>query len=301
MDLRSILVPVDFSDASRDALSQAAGLARAVDGSLTLLHVVDLPPAGWVGFEALDVDLRAPQVELLARTRDHLREEAEKVPATRGLEVTVRARDGSPGREIVSELREADMDLVVMATHGRSGLTHLLLGSVAEKVLRAAPCPVLTVRPGQEFRRPEVVLHPSDLSEESLAALEPATWLAQRFGAELVLFHALEEPHLSVGTFQEVFRITPEELQGRLEDRVRTAFAERLESRVPEGVPVRTVLAGGRPHEAIAAEAATGATLIVMGTHGRGGWQEAVLGSVAERVVRSAPCPVLTIRPDSAD
>lgn len=144
MQIRTIVVPIDFSPSAEDAKEWAIDLARRYGASLILAHVV--PPVAW---PASPEGLMLTPTDLAASTRRELDGalaracaaiEAGGVPARPAL------LDGTPAPEIAALARRADADLIVMGTHGRKGVSHALLGSVAEKVLRTAPCPVMTVR-----------------------------------------------------------------------------------------------------------------------------------------------------------
>jgi nucleotide-binding universal stress UspA family protein len=142
--IKRILVPVDFSAASRAALWRAGELATALGATIELLHVVDLPPPLHViseGHVPLPPEYRQ---DVLRSTEDHLKDwlETAQIPAT----IPRALGEGKPFVEIVKYAREHGVDLIVMGTHGRGGISHLLLGSVADKVIRTAPCPVMTVR-----------------------------------------------------------------------------------------------------------------------------------------------------------
>jgi universal stress protein A len=145
--LNRILVPIDFSPSSQEALDYAAFLAGAVGATLEVLHVWE--SGGNVGPDALSVMPGAPRPAGWEQTRAELRQEVqrfiERMPP-RPVAVGVRVEAGSPVEAILAAVRATGADLVVMGTHGRSGLTRLLLGSVAEEVLRRASCPVLTIR-----------------------------------------------------------------------------------------------------------------------------------------------------------
>lgn len=154
IDLKTILVPTDFSEPSEKALDYARALAGLLGGSLHVLHVVEVPFVhGWAveGYVAALPDFRE---ELLRRAR----EEMEKLFAAderKTLRVELVGRAGNPFTEIIRYAKEKQIDLIVMGTHGHGRMAQLLLGSVAEKVVRAAPCPVLTVRhPEHDFVLP---------------------------------------------------------------------------------------------------------------------------------------------------
>jgi nucleotide-binding universal stress UspA family protein len=205
---------------------------------------------------------------------------------------------GQASQEIVQVAQEEGADLIVMGTHGLTGWRHLVLGSVAETVVRTATCPVLTIRAqcnGASFstQQPRKILCPTDFSEPSYTALDAACGVAEEFESELVLFHAIEW----AGEHQGVF--LPQAMR-RLDGEIRTETLQRLteiiNARVPDAVKVTPRVQIGNAALGITATATEAAAdLIVMATHGITGWRHLVLGSVAETVVRTAPCPVLTV------
>lgn len=136
-NIKRILVPVDFSDCSKKALKYALPLASQFDAELTLLHVVQ-PAQGVPEMPSLDVQVLAAAEKSLEALRSTL-------PAAVASSNSV-VREGNPYAEIVAAAKELDADLIVLSTHGRTGLAHVLLGSTAEKVVRHAGCPVLIVR-----------------------------------------------------------------------------------------------------------------------------------------------------------
>jgi nucleotide-binding universal stress UspA family protein len=154
IELHRILVPTDFSKSSANALTYAAAFAEKFGASVHLLHVVqDL--ALFIPEAIMAVPPMAPPVEqFLAAAREAL-DRAVHGLARPGLVVHPEVAEGVPAEEILRVARERDVDLIVMGTHGHTGLAHVLLGSIAEKVVRRAPCPVLTVRhPEHEFVHP---------------------------------------------------------------------------------------------------------------------------------------------------
>jgi nucleotide-binding universal stress UspA family protein len=153
IDLRRILVPTDFSKFSQNALTYAVAFAEKFGADLYLLHVVqDL--ALFVPTEVTAAAVVPPVEKLTAAADTALQRVVDETPL-QGLTVHREVREGNPFYEIVRFATEADIDLIVMGTHGHTGLAHVLLGSVTEKVVRKAPCPVLTVRhPEHEFVHP---------------------------------------------------------------------------------------------------------------------------------------------------
>jgi universal stress protein A len=147
MDIRHILAPTDFSDHSKRALSNALELAQTFGATLSLLHVIEPSPyLGEFTPPTMGTDLLG-DLEWQATA-----ELARVLPDAQGatIEVTRAVTIGSPPRKIVETAEAAHVDLIVMATRGRTGLSHLVMGSVAERVVRTAPCPVLTIRPPAE-------------------------------------------------------------------------------------------------------------------------------------------------------
>lgn len=144
ISIKTILVPTDFSDASAAAQRYACALAEALDSRVHLLHVVQDPYVQPWAAEAFGVSLAGvlERWEQDARTQlDQLRGSSDRVECV--------TRVGHPFVEILNYATENQVDLIVMGTHGRGPVAHMLLGSVAERVVRKAPCPVLTVRPGE--------------------------------------------------------------------------------------------------------------------------------------------------------
>jgi universal stress protein A len=155
IDLHRILVPTDFSKHSQNALRYGAAFAEKFAAEVHLLHVVqDL--ALFIPDNVTGVPLVTPPVDqLLDAARQTLERRLQEAALPPGIKVRLEAREGSPFYEIIQYAKEIDVDLIVMGTHGHTGLVHVLLGSVAEKVVRKAPCPVLTVRdPEHEFVHP---------------------------------------------------------------------------------------------------------------------------------------------------
>jgi universal stress protein A len=147
MDIRHILAPTDFSDYSKKALSDALELARTFGAKLTLLHVVEPSPyLGEFTPPAAGADLVSNLERQASAALARVLPEAQSAQ----IEVIQSVVIGSPLRKIVEAAAAKHVDLIVMATHGRTGLSHLLIGSVAERVVRTSPCPVLTIRPPAE-------------------------------------------------------------------------------------------------------------------------------------------------------
>ena len=282
-----ILVPTDFSVQSDTALTYARLFGKTFNASLHLMHVARRLPSPHAA-----ADLADGQLPALKELRDRIpREPWCRYPAIRLVE------GSDPASQITSYAQDASIALVVMGTHGRDGIARLLMGSVAEKVVRTATCPVVTVHGARRsspvgFRR---ILVPTDFSAASGVALDAARLLADRFAASLHLLHVLPNLFVDGGAGADVFASEAPEVRTL---RLMNA-RERLAHRIPTGLlrsTVTTEVIFGTPAETIAAYADDNHfDLIVMGTHGRTGIAHLV-GSVAERVVRTAQCPVMTTR-----
>jgi nucleotide-binding universal stress UspA family protein len=295
-EIRRILCPVDLSDASRHAIQHAILLARWYDASITALHV-------WnpIVIPSTDFTLVGPAPPALFTDEEfnEVRRQVTAFVAGAGAhDAAVLVQNGRPPTRILEAAGSLPADVIVIGTHGTSGFEHLVLGSVTEKVVRQATCPVLTVPPHARatsrvpFRR---VLCPVDFSDSSLAALDFAFSLAQEGDAELTILHVFEWPVEGDPLVTRSFAV-PEYLQERERD-----AQSRLEALVP--APTRdwcrptTRLAHGKPYREILGIATEdSADLIVMGVHGRNALDVMLFGSTTNQVVRRATCPVLTLR-----
>jgi nucleotide-binding universal stress UspA family protein len=299
--INRILCAVDFSDHSRHALECAVVMGSYYDARVTALHVfnaapvVTTAPFGLEGIQVVGLeDVNREAVEAAARRF------AELVPATPP--VDVRVTEGlKVADEVLVQAQRLDADVIVVGSHGRSGVERLLLGSIADRILRKSRRPVLVVPPHADgsggplvmpFKR---MLCPIDFGDSSIAALEYALHLAEEADGRLTLLHAIELPP----ELHELLPIDTAVVQMRSAAE-RTCRA-RLEALIPEGArtycTIETRVVEGKAHrEILAAAAAIDADLIVMGVHGRGAIDVAVFGSNTQSVVRSALCPVLTVR-----
>lgn len=298
-EITRILCPVDFSDVSRHAIDQAIALARHARAQIVGLYVytpifVPVPAFEMAGYQTTpgpyttaDLDAFASD---LAKAFDAAR--------TAGIAVDTRLRVGTPHREIVACAKSMHADLIVIGTHGAGGFEHFMLGSVTEKVLRHAPCPVLTVPPKSRlaaaipFTR---ILCPVDFSDTSLAIVEFAGSLATESGAEVMLLHVLEWPSDEEPRTSRAFNVPEYRLYCEQDSR------ERLKALVPEKLAERCTvqlrLAYGKPYREILSIAADwNPDAIVMGVQGRNAIDVMVFGSTTNQVVRRAACPVLTLR-----
>jgi nucleotide-binding universal stress UspA family protein len=281
--LRQILVATDFGPSSERAVETAAALATRFAAELTVAHVID---GGAFAFPV------ARALRQAARTRLDA-----TVAGLRARRLTVGGvlREGVPWEEICASATEASADLVVVGSHGRRGAPRLLLGSVAERVIRLSPAPVLTVRPsgGALGESPAIggfrhILAPTDLGAVSERGIDAAVSLAIELDSALTIVHAYELPNYAYFILEEVAASAEEQLRLSLEEQL-----ARVRPRMPR---VEGVLRQGDPcHVILDVAKARQADLIVLSTHGRQGLPRALLGSVAEKIARTSSLPILTI------
>lgn len=296
--IRTILVPTDFSPPSLKALAYGCAVAKRFHASLHLLHVND------VEFEEPAL---LPFLAAGMESGHKLRRRLQLVAAKCAVRVTparCHVRKGRAFDQICREAKHLGADLIIVSTHGYTGLKHVLLGSTAERVVRHASCPVLVVqdfvsRGGNGAREREAfrltkILVPVDFSEYSRQALTHAIALAKQFGSKVTLLHSVyphyyaTNPGYTVYDLPVLMESLREGAEKQMQDLVRqTAFS---------GVPFESKITVGFPSETILQFAAdAGADLIVSSTHGRTGLKRALIGSTAEQMVRFAKCPVLVI------
>jgi len=297
MELDRVLYPIDLSQTPHHGLQTAAEIARRSGAELVLAHVIDFPyPYLAPGSVAFDVESYYEEAQELAEQR---------LAAIRhDLGESVRVRSliarGNAALGIVDLAAAEQIDLVVMPTHARKGLDRLLVGSVTEKVVRLCGCPVLTIAPGTEAAAPATVrkiLFPTDFSDPSDQALGTAVSVAELFDAEILMLHVVtvsdEDPSNPEWSFPSIPREHVEAVEnvarGELEQRgEQTPDAVRVDTRLARGFDAASVIDRVAKEEAV--------DLIVMATHGHTGLVHALLGSTAGKVIRRAPCPVLTVR-----
>ena len=293
--LKRILCPVDFSDFSRHALDSAVVIARQQRATVTALHVV--PPPQTV-YPAIGLGAFVPYVYSVEELQD-FQKALERFVADVDYPVTAVSVEALVVNEILKRAADLPADLIVMGTHGRSGFDRLVLGSVAERVLVKAKCPVLTIPGGAPPIRPSGallfrnVLCPIDFSPSSIAALKFAERLASD-GAKLRVLHVAERlpswqlvPAMATGAPDD-----PLEVMAQARERVHHAVPSALR----RAGNVKELVAEGDAGDEILRVAGENQTdLIVMGAHaGRAGLLG--FGSTTHDVLRGATCPVLTLR-----
>jgi nucleotide-binding universal stress UspA family protein len=303
MNIRSILCPTDFSDASRHALDHAVAIAKWYSARIIVLHahhpvsaaVTALVAAGGGGIVD-DSDAIADEGRQLATAIASMQMDELARPCD--VELETKVLSGAPEDTIVSCAAAEPVDLIVIGTHGAGGFEHLVLGSVTEKVLRRAKCPVLTVPPRAHatsrlpFKR---ILCPTDFSSSAHAGLRLAFSFAQEGDAALTLLHVIDEPdenELFVARTYDVHRH-----RALHEQQALSHLGTLVPDSVREWSSPKLRVAHGKPHEQILAVAAEERPdLIVVGVQGRKPLDLMLFGSTTNQVVRRATCPVLTVR-----
>jgi nucleotide-binding universal stress UspA family protein len=295
LQLRRILCPIDFSDTSRRALEYGVAIARWYKAELAALYVgpAIVQPVNLAEYPA-PMPLEPPR-ETLMRDLEQMLGAAE----AQDLRTTVAIEHGGAVQQILKLAEALPADLIVLGTHGRGGFERLMLGSGADKVVRKAVCPVITVpRAAEEASasaRFSRIVCATDFSEGSRAALSWALAFAGTPDARLTLVHVLDWP--DVPEEGEPFASTLTEARDRWLEQLRRRVHEALPAEARSGVTVEEVLATGTPYkEILQAAAERRADLIVMGVHGRGALDLRLFGSTTSEVLRRAACSVLTVR-----
>jgi nucleotide-binding universal stress UspA family protein len=298
-DLRKMLVAIDFSDFSKQALNYALTLAEKFDVEITLIHVIQptiIPETLMVTTEP-EVDMRmVPKAqEMLESLRRNTIDPA--IPSTAIVQM------GEPWEKIIEEAKMQCSDLIITASHGYSGLKDILLGSTAERVVRHAPCSVLTIRPAAAHAKSRSVqairlkkfLVPVDFSAASKMALVYAATLANKFGAEIVLEHVIETDRLQVVLGHVPHRASVAE--GKIVKDAEDVLTRFGQQDIVSDISRQIVVKVGRPFKVITDTAETlRVDLILLTSWGREDLKRPLLGSTVERVVRHAHCAVWTIR-----
>jgi len=300
---RNILCPVYFDETSPAALEYARHFAQQSNGVVHLLHVV--PTDEWHllrkvyrSEEGGDGGADAVRAEKVAREK--MQQLAQAHLGGVAHEIAIRL-NSDPAAGILDAEREIDTDLVIMATHGRTGISHLILGSVAEKVARESHCPVFSTRRGEalaEAKPFQHILVPVDIAEHSAVALQAARRIVEYSGGTIHPLHILPTNDTDL-LLRDVY-------EAREGEKVNHVTAEKVAREKLAGL-AQTHLSGvryapemhasGDPAKTILeVERAVGADLLIMATHGFHGVFHLLLGSVTEKMMRESGCPVLSLR-----
>lgn len=291
------LIATDFSPCADRALNYALAVAFSWRADLHVLHVLEFLP----GMNP-EYPVNQMYLEQLRKEAVHHMADIEKRAGQAGLSVRTSIEVGIPSQRIEAATPQTGANLIIMGTHGRTGLEHVLLGSTAERVVRIASCPVLTIKspagassqtavPADDLRFRRLLI-PVDFSASSLEALEYGVQFARHVGAAVTILHALEPVayglDFTLGSSLQ-WRTQKAYVEGRLE--ILRALC------TSSGVKADQVLKAGVPADSIRDYAAREQPdVVIMGTHGRRGISRMLSGSVAEAMLRQTPCPVLTVR-----
>lgn len=291
-----VLFATDFSPCSAPAFRYAVEWAKVFNAQLTIFHGLSLQPG-------LDIDAGIAQRYLDEQrnvAQDHLAqllaEARQQVPQT-----SIEIRTGLASTQICDVAREHKTDLIIIGTHGWTGFNLVLFGSVAERVIQRAPCPVLSIpdRSPEETAgmhsltiQPRQMVLPIDFSDCSIDAYEYGVQMAKWFDASLTLVHAIEPLSYSLD-FSLTHPLEEKANRKKVEQRLQALTAVLTE----EGLSARYELMEKHSVEAILeAGSAQQADLLVMGTHSRKGLSRLILGSTTSKVLRHSPYPILTVK-----
>ena len=291
-----IICATDLSDFSNITVAYGIGLARLFDAELFVCHVVDL-----AGTAIYRQGFYAPAA-MEAQALQYAEEQLTALAGRHGTAWKALIKSGHPADMLTRSARETAADLAIIASHGRSGLKRLVIGSVAERLMRTLPCPILIVRSidpeiaaeparGLAFKR---ILVGCDFSPDSNLAFEYGISLAQEFQSELHLVHvirpSLYEDLLKTG--QPPFPGVPENLQ----DQLKARLGDLVPQEAYHWCTPKISLMAGQPHEELTKYAVLHENdLIVLGIRGRSLVETLFVGSTTDRVARQAPCPLLAV------
>ncbi len=294
MEIKLILCPIDFSEFSIRAYRYALSLAEHYRAKLVAQHIVELsrhPSLGFVVSAGLYDEFRkALHQNAEQELRDFVKQH------TRGqIHPELVVQQGAAADDILSFAQAQKADVIVMGTHGRRGFDRLVLGSVTDRVMRRAPCPVLAIskpphdsmaadKQGHHIHHLSRILFCTDFSENSEHALNYAISATAEYDAELTLLHVLEEIP-TPGATQEAMATAAEQLDKLIAPDKRKTIKMKTEVRI------------GKAYEQIIQFAAEQQVdMVTMGVRGRGALDAAVFGSTTYRVIQLGPCPVLAVR-----
>lgn len=294
IDIAKILVPVDFSEPAKQALAYATALATQFKAKLIVAHIVPESSALSYAFPTETFEIEQSQYN---KATDELRD---ILPPDRAAAVDLQtiSKIGQIDRELSGIVRQEAVGLVVMGAYGRRYGGRWFLGSVTEKILRQVPVPVLTVPHSgtgtheleSGLKAIKRILYAADLPEAS-PGMDYAFELAQRTGAELTVVNVVEHLNIMYGIAEHVTG----EATRRVEE-MRGRFHEFLMSANARGIHIEIVIRDGKPYQEILRAAEDGGMdMIVLNMHSKGVIERAFLGSTAERIVRLARVPVLSV------
>jgi nucleotide-binding universal stress UspA family protein len=293
--INTIFCATDFSKLAEQVVAYGITLARELNAKLIVCHVVDFPTVTMYG-EAV-----AAPIEHQNRFMDFARNEINRLVGDAPVDSQALVTLGNTTEEISRLVVDFNADLVITATHGRSGLKRFFLGSVTERLMRTLPCPLLVLRGAEEGATVEPANFPfqrilvgCDFSADSDLAFENSLSMAQEFEAELHMVHVVEP-----SGYKDLFKM-PAESGEKFKQDLYDMIKERLRAMVPEEamnwLTLETHLLVGKPYAEIIRYAEINEIdLIVLGIRGHGMVEDILMGSTTDRVIRRAPCPVLSV------
>lgn len=301
LSVRNILVPIDFSNMSIQAIEAAKRLALRFGATIHLAHIrqffypvgfsAPMPPM--IPFSVVDYDREA---EGLAMKRLQALATKHRLSAT-----TCHLLTGAPAFDEICRLaKEIPAELIVTPTHGHTGLKHVFMGSTAERIVQHSPCPVFVTRSDKRPQRNgshsliNRILVPVDFSACSLAGLKYAIQFADSFGASISILHVVDPgPLLTADGYrmydlEKYHEMARKEATGQMRKFVQLAKFGRVkfETAIVTGMSVQEIIDFAQGHDI---------DLIITSTHGLTGFKHVLVGSTAERVVRQASCAVLVV------
>jgi len=302
VQFKSILCATDFSDLSNRAIPYAVSLTREFDAKLYFCHVIGLPSTAIYGEILLD------PTEQQDKAIRYAHEQLGSLIDPHPVDWEALISTGHTADEISRLAQEKSVDLVMAASHGRSGLKRFLLGSVTERLMRILPCPLMVI-PEPAADAPAVIDHPlrfqriligCDFSPDADLAFRYGLSLAQEFQSELYLVHVIEKPAYPM----------PVDKTAGTEDDFQSVMLNHLKEKLSDLIPPEAtnwcipnmILLEGKPDEELTRYAISqNIDLIVLGVRGQGLVEKLFVGSTTDRVVRRAPCPVLSVCTNTKD
>jgi len=297
--IKRILFPTDFSVCAGQALKHAVFFAQKYKAELHLFHAITMfeDQAEILSHELSDTEKLIEEHKVIADVK--LNEFVEQYGSKDFNVVKSLVKGISAAPAVLEYASDNDIDLIVLGTTGRRGLGHLFMGSVAEEIVRLSTCPVFTVRESEKAKPIKAynnILVPVDFSDYSVKAIAYAKEIAAAYDSQLQILHIIEEkahPAYSLSGKSSIFDLVPnieEESRKKIEKLIKESSGPKVKS-------VIDIQGGNASSDIIKFASENFSDLIVIATHGLTGIQHLLLGSVTEKVVRMAPCPVVTIKP----
>jgi nucleotide-binding universal stress UspA family protein len=294
--INRILCATDFSRFSQEVVNYGIQLAKEFHATLYICHIVDVPTVSVYGEAVIG------PIEHQNRFMEYARQEIENLVGDESIEYQPLITLGIATDEITRLARENIVDLVITATHGRSGLKRFFLGSVTERLMRILPCPLLVLRGMEEGASPEKpqkfpfkrILVGCDFSADAAKAFDYSLSMAQEFESELHLVHVVEP-----SGYKDLFKL-PAESGDKFKQDLYDMINDKLMAMVPKDalswITLKTKLLVGKPYDELVRYAEINdIDLIVMGIRGYGMVEELLVGSTTDRVVRQSPCAVMSV------